>query len=110
MLNLKSFKIFLLIILIIVVFVILFEKPKTDSQGIVDLAKKLYQEDKAKGLDFSNGPCLTNKLVDDWVVDVAHNPRQPIDNLPENQCADFRQGKAHHFVELDPNGELIRVY
>jgi hypothetical protein len=50
------------------------------------------------------------KINNDWVVDVAHNPRQAIDNLPENQCADYREGKVKHFIELDLNGEVTKVY
>jgi hypothetical protein len=29
--------------------------------------------------------------------------------LPANQCRRFRTGQAHHFVELDPRGGLIRA-
>jgi spermidine synthase len=27
-----------------------------------------------------------------------------------NQCAAYRSGKAAHFVELDPDGEVIRTH
>jgi hypothetical protein len=30
-------------------------------------------------------------------------------DLPGSQCAAYRTGKASHFVELDPNGKLIRT-
>lgn len=83
--------------------------PVTISQNVLDLAEKLYQEKKAQGLSFSDGPCLSNNIFPDWVVDIAHNPRQPIDDITENQCSAFREGKAHHFIELDPNGNLIRM-
>jgi hypothetical protein len=43
-----------------------------------------------------------------WVADMAHDPRQDVDDDPENQCAAYREGKADHFVELDPEGEFIR--
>jgi hypothetical protein len=64
------------------------------------------------GADLSNGPCLLDPIPDlkDWVCDVAHNPRQQIDNLPENQCSSFREGKASHFVEVDPSCNFIRAY
>lgn len=58
-----------------------------------------------------NGPCLSdiNSVwnIDDWVCDVAHEPRQDVDNLPENQCQEYREGKAHHFVEVDTNCNFI---
>ena len=53
--------------------------------------------------------CSTQLEVQDWCVDVAHDPRQPVDNLPENQCRSYREGKVHHFVELDPEGNVIRA-
>jgi hypothetical protein len=66
---------------------------------------------KAQSMDLSDGPCLTDGGVDfydDWVCDVAHSPRQDVDNLPENQCQEFRNGEAHHFVEVDLSCEFIR--
>ena len=71
----------------------------------VDECKSWLNADK----DLSNGPCLLNPIPDvpDWVCDVAHDPRQDVDNLPENQCSEY--GKtANHFVELDPNCEFIK--
>jgi hypothetical protein len=43
------------------------------------------------------------------VADIAHDPRQAIDDAPENQCQRYRSGEAHHFVELAPDGQLIRA-
>jgi hypothetical protein len=60
-------------------------------------------------MDFSCGPCLSDALMPDWVLDVAHNPRQAMDDLPSNQCPSFREGRAKHFVELDLEGNLIRA-
>jgi hypothetical protein len=69
---------------------------------------------KSSGMDLSNGPCLSDNnpewAIDDWVCDVAHWPRQSIDNLPENQCKAFREGRAHHFVEVNENCKFIRAY
>ena len=70
--------------------------------------------EKYKGvMDYANGPCISdNNLewdVEDWVCDVAHSPRENVDNLPENQCIAFRNGEAHHFVEVDPNCEFIKA-
>jgi len=72
-------------------------------------AQELYAQKKAEGMDFSNGPCLADEIVPDWCADIAHNPRQPVDNRPENQCRSYREGRVHHFVELDPEGNLIRA-
>ena len=42
------------------------------------------------------------------VADVAHDPRQPVDDDPANQCEEHPSGEADHFVELDPEGNFIR--
>jgi hypothetical protein len=63
-------------------------------------------------MDLSDGPCLTDggvEFYDDWVCDVAHSPREPVDNLPENQCQAFRNDEAHHFVEVSPQCEFIKA-
>lgn len=74
----------------------------------VAAAEKAYASARARGVDFADGPCL-GIVQEGWVADVAHDPRQPIDDRPENQCEAYRAGKADHFVELDPAGNVIRV-
>lgn len=59
---------------------------------------------------WENGKCLSNEIIEDWVCDVAHSPRQPVDDLPENQCSAFREGKARHFVELNTECEVIKTF
>ena len=65
------------------------------------------------GQNLDSGPCLSDNNTDwniyDWVCDVAHSPRIDMDNLPENQCSAYRDGQAHHFVEVDEKCDLIRV-
>jgi hypothetical protein len=77
------------------------------SLDVVAKAKRAYADAKARGVDMSTGPCL-GVVAPDWVADVAHDPREDVDDDPANQCAEYRDGTAHHFVELDPNGRLIR--
>jgi len=57
------------------------------------------------------GPCLLDPIPNepDWVCDVAHSPRQEMDNNPHNQCQDYLTGKAHHFVEVSTECKLIRA-
>jgi hypothetical protein len=80
-----------------------------DKGKAIAAAKFLYAG-KAKE-DLSSGPCLSESLpgVSDWAVDIAHDPRQAVDDQPSNQCASFRDGETHHFVELSPDGKLIRA-
>ena len=80
----------------------------TEQQSLITQAQQMYQKAKSLGEDFSNGPCLGN-LNSDWVVDVAHSPREAVDDQSQNQCAAFLSDKAHHFIELDTNGEIIKI-
>ncbi len=72
-------------------------------------AKITFQQKQALEDDLTDGPCLSNRIVDDWVADIVHSPRIPTDDQPENQCANYRNGTAHHFVELDLEGNIIRA-
>lgn len=45
----------------------------------------------------------------DYSIDLVHVPRQPVDDNEENQCLDYRQEKTHHFIELDKDGNIVRV-
>ena len=68
---------------------------------------------KEQGINLSNGPCLSDFMdydVYDYVCDVAHWPRENIDNKPENQCIAYRQGLRHHFIEVDPDCNFIRKH
>ncbi len=84
-------------------------EPVRDRERAIAEARKLYEKLKGQGVDFSTGPCISQEIIPDWCVDIAHNPRQEVDNLPRNQCQSYRNGRVHHFVELDPEGNLIRA-
>lgn len=81
----------------------------TELDTAINQAKFLYEQYKQQGTDFSKGPCLSNALMSGWVLDIVHNPRQPVDDLTENQCSALVEGKVPHFVELDINGNLVRA-
>jgi len=84
-------------------------KERVSKEAAVAAAKSVYVAQEAQGVDFSNGPCLSDSLLPDWVADIAHDPRIAIDDDPRYQCAAYREGRAHHFVELDTEGKLIRA-
>lgn len=115
--NLKLVALVLAVIGIVSLFVILSNKRQTvykpgvssDQDKAVNQAKYWYEKAKLQGMDFSKGPCLADGLIPGWVADIAHNPRKDIDNLPDNQCKAFLEGRAQHFVELDLEGNVIRV-
>jgi catechol 2,3-dioxygenase-like lactoylglutathione lyase family enzyme len=82
-----------------------------DRGAAIAAAADAYAEARAAGVELVSGPCIADPLeaLPDWVVDVAHEPRQRVDDDPANQCASYRSGDASHFVELDPDGNLIRA-
>jgi hypothetical protein len=84
---------------------------QSDKDKAVAAARVVFHEAQAGGRDLSAGPCISERLpgVSDWAADVAHDPRQPVDDEPANQCSSFRAGQTHHFVELTPDGQLIRA-
>jgi hypothetical protein len=63
----------------------------------------------AKGTILNSGPCLSNNIATDWACDIVSNPRNKlIDDLPDNQCKDYRSGKVRHFVEITPECNYVR--
>jgi hypothetical protein len=83
-----------------------------DEKDKAVAAAKFVYAGEAGSLDLSKGPCLAETLpggLSDWAADIAHDPRQAVDDQPANQCSSYRQGQTHHFVELTPEGSLIRA-
>lgn len=89
-------------------------EKKLQADG--ELAKinciELCQAKWLEGADLSNGPCLGNPIagLENWVCDVAHQPRQAVDNKPTNQCSAFRTGQTKHFVEVDEDCNWIKSW
>ena len=77
----------------------------------IDAAMSAFHRAQAQGVALEDGPCIAEQLpgLEDWVADIAHDPREPVDDDPANQCQRYRDGDASHFVELTPDGELIRA-
>lgn len=76
------------------------------KQKAINLCVKKCQEYSG---DLSSGPCLDGDIVNNWACDVAHNPRQEVDNKVENQCESYRDGTSSYFVEITSDCELIRT-
>ena len=88
------------------------EEPSEDEKDrAVAAAADAYEQARAEGAELESGPCIAEELpgLSDWVADVAHDPREDVDDDPANQCRRYREGEADHFVELTPEGELIRA-
>ncbi len=82
---------------------------KTEKERAIEAAQRLFEQKKTEGMDMSRGPCLSEEIIPDWCVDIAHSPRQAVDNQPQNQCPSYREGRVHHFVELDLDGNVLRA-
>lgn len=82
-----------------------------EKQQAIDAAMDAYATAVASDVALEPGPCIAEELesVPGWSVDIAHDPRQDVDDDPANQCQAYRDGETEHFVELDPEGNLIRA-
>lgn len=85
------------------------ERFESELDTAINQAKYFYNLKRESGGDFSNGPCLSNALMPGWVVDIVHNPRLSVDDLLENQCSAYLEGRAKHFIELDIEGNFVRA-
>jgi hypothetical protein len=81
---------------------------ESEKEAAAAAAVAAYERAVAQGVDMRNGPCL-GEIMDNWVADVAHDPRTELDDDPANQCEAYRSGEADHFVELDQDGNVIRA-
>jgi len=77
-----------------------------EQQKLIESVLNLYEQKKTEGIQF-NSQCLGS--VGDYAVDIVNVPRSNVDNLIENQCEDYRNGALKYFIELDKNGEIVRI-
>jgi len=104
------FVLFVLVVAGVAIFVFRQAKPSDFEQQVIQSALELYNQARARGMNFSS-QCLGTIEVRgvSYAVDIVHVPRSPIDNLPENQCKEYREGKVRHFIELDKEGNIVRI-
>lgn len=69
-------------------------------------AEVFYDRLKSNGVNLSS-QCLGS--LDNYAFDLVNVPRTEEDNLIKNQCEDYIKGKVDHFIELDINGNIVRV-
>jgi len=77
-----------------------------EQQDAIECTNGLYMQKKAEGIEL-NSECLGT--CGNYAVDVVHIPRNADDNFIDNQCADFIAEKVEHFIELDKDGEIVRI-
>jgi hypothetical protein len=45
----------------------------------------------------------------DYAIDIVHVPRTAEDDLMTNQCEDYKNKIVSHFIELNQQGEIVRI-
>lgn len=87
------------------------ERPP-EAAGVSGICISECQRQMLSGRNLTAGPCLLNPVADypDWVCDVAHSPREAVDDLPINRCSAFALGAARHFIEVTPDCRPMREY
>jgi hypothetical protein len=80
------------------------DKVKAQQEAI-NCANERYKFYSGK-IEF-NSQCLGR--CGNYAVDIVHVPRNAEDNLAENQCTDFLEKKVSSFIELNKNGNIVRV-
>ena len=78
----------------------------TEQHQAISCASEFYASESMNGTSFSS-QCLGT--CGNYVVDIVHVPRTSEDNLQENQCFDYISGKAKHFIELNSQGQIVRI-
>jgi hypothetical protein len=84
-----------------------------EQQILLNKTLELYAQKKIEfqqqNISFSS-QCLG--LVEQgnitYAIDIVHVPRNHDDTLPENQCSDY-PSVASHFIEIDKDGNVIRI-
>jgi len=76
------------------------------QQNAIDCGKILYASVKSLSVEL-NSKCLGN--CEDYAVDLVNVPRNADDEKSENQCLSFTNGEMKNFIELDNNGNIVRV-
>lgn len=84
-------------------------KKGTEQNEAIEKAKSVFEQTRTEGVDLRDGPCLAEELLPNWSFDIAHSPREAVDEAETNQCQNYRSGKTKHVVEFDVEGNLIRA-
>ena len=74
-----------------------------EQQQIISCASDLFHNFTQE----KNSQCLGT--CGDYAIDLVHVPRTSDDNLASNQCPSFLNKEVSHFLELDSNGEIVRI-
>jgi hypothetical protein len=54
-----------------------------------------------------NSQCLGT--CQNYAIDIVHVPRTAEDDLITNQCEDYKNKTVSHFIELNQQGEIVKI-
>jgi hypothetical protein len=75
-----------------------------DQKNAIACAIDLYNQTSKEEI---SSQCIGS--CGDYAVDLVHVPREEVDNRMENQCEDYRLRRVNHFIELDLDGNIVRI-
>lgn len=76
------------------------------QQKAISCASELYAAKSMGGINFSS-QCLGN--CGDYFIDIVNVPRTKADDLRENQCIDFFDNPLKYFIELNSQGQIVKI-
>ena len=79
------------------------EIVKNEAMALFHEKKSSFDEE-----EWEKGPCL-GFVNDDWVADVVHQPMGEVDWDLRNQCTQYYDGDASHYVLLDFDGGVVVI-
>ena len=81
--------------------------PPTPEESAIKGAKKIYNNLKDKNFEFKS-QCLG--FANGYLIDIVNSPRDDEDDLPENKCEDYLAKRSKNLIELDRDGNLVRIF
>jgi hypothetical protein len=81
------------------------------QQELIQKAQTEFNRFKLTTSQTLSSQCIGTVYLGDagYAIDLVHIPRTDEDNRPENQCQAYREGTVKHFIELDNDGNVVRI-
>ncbi len=59
-------------------------------------------------IDLSPGPCVAEQIVTGWACDIVHSPPDPVDDIADNQCAQYPE-LVPNIIEVTPECRFVQA-
>lgn len=110
--NARTFIVIVVVLLILIVAVTKIGDIRSIRAAVsgnedrVACAQALYAGISRAGVELDS-QCLGR--CGNYSVDLVHVPRISRDDLPENQCREYNENITVGFIELDKDGDVVRI-